>query len=48
MLGQMRGPSGDPNARIRLLALLVVIGMVVLTAPVVLIPILDALFGGFG
>ena len=48
MLGNMRGPSGDPNARIRLIALLVVIGLVVLTAPVVLIPILDALLGGLG
>ena len=48
VLGNMRGPSGDPNARIRLIALLVVIGLVVLTAPVVLIPILDALLGGLG
>ena len=40
----MRGPGGDPNARTRLIAILVVVGLVLLTAPVVLVPLLRSIF----
>jgi len=43
MLRELRGPSGGPNLRVRLLALLVVLGTLFLAAPVVLIPLAQAL-----
>jgi hypothetical protein len=39
MLGRLQDRRGDPNLRTRLLAVLVIVGMVVLTAPLVMIPI---------
>jgi hypothetical protein len=39
MLGRLQDRRGDPNVRTRVLAVLVIIGMVVLTAPLVVIPI---------
>ena len=43
MLRDLRGPSGGPNLRVRLLAVTIVAGLVLLTAPLVVIPILRAL-----
>jgi hypothetical protein len=40
MLSRLRDPSGAPAARVRLAALLVVAGLVVGTAPVVVLPVL--------
>jgi hypothetical protein len=39
MLGRLQDRRGEPNLRTRVLAALVVIGMVVLTAPLVVIPV---------
>jgi hypothetical protein len=39
MLGRLQDRRGDPNLRTRLLAGLVIVGMVVLTAPLVVVPI---------
>jgi hypothetical protein len=48
MLSRMRDPAGGPALRVRLLALLVVAGLVISTAPIVVLPIvrgvLHALF----
>ena len=41
MLSELRGPDGGPRLRVRLLALLVVLGMVALTAPLVVGPLLQ-------
>ncbi len=38
MLRSMRGPTGAPRLRIRVLAAAVVIGLVALSAPVVVLP----------
>ncbi len=43
MLGDLRDGRGGPNLRVRLVALLVVLGLVVATAPLVVIPLLTAL-----
>jgi hypothetical protein len=40
MLGRLQDRRGAPNARTRLLAGLVVVGLVLLSAPLVLIPVL--------
>ncbi len=40
MLRSLRDADGGPALTVRILAALVVIGMLVLTAPVVLVPIL--------
>ncbi|HET6816718.1 MAG TPA: hypothetical protein VFH66_05780 [Mycobacteriales bacterium] len=45
MLGRLQDRSGEPNLRTRALAGLVVLGMVVLTAPLVVLPILRWLAG---
>jgi hypothetical protein len=39
MLGRLQDPTGSPNLRTRVLAALVVAGLVVLTAPLVVLPI---------
>lgn len=44
MLGELRDSNGRPNARARLIAAIIVIGMVLLSAPTVLIPMLRALW----
>ncbi|HEU4491425.1 MAG TPA: hypothetical protein VFR74_11200 [Jiangellales bacterium] len=46
MLRQMRDASGGPSTRIRLIALVVAVGMLVAAAPL-LIPLVDWLLGGF-
>ena len=40
MLGRLQDRRGEPNLRTRALAGLVVLGMVVLTAPLVVLPVL--------
>ncbi len=40
MLTRLRGPSGGPSLRVRLLSLLVVLGLVLLTAPLVVVPLM--------
>ena len=39
MLGRLQDRRGEPNARTRLLAALVIVGMIVLTAPLVVVPL---------
>lgn len=39
MLGQLQDRRGEPNLRTRVLALLVIVGMVLLTAPLIVLPI---------
>ena len=41
MLSSLRAPDGRPALRVRILAALVVLGLVALTAPLVLAPALD-------
>ncbi|MGI8683264.1 MAG: hypothetical protein ACR2JO_14285 [Mycobacteriales bacterium] len=41
----LRRPSGSPSLRARVLALLVVLGLILITAPLVVIPLMDWLFG---
>ena len=45
MMGRLQDRRGQPNLRTRLLAGLVVVGMVVLTAPLVVLPVLRWLLG---
>ena len=45
MLAWMRSTTGGPSTRVRLLAALVVLGLLVLTAPFVMLPLLHALLG---
>ena len=45
MPGPLRDRSGAPNLRARVLAALVLLGLLVLTAPIVVVPILRALSG---
>ena len=40
MLGRLQDRRGEPRLRIRVLAALVIVGMVVLAAPLVLVPLL--------
>jgi hypothetical protein len=39
MLGRLQDRRGEPRARVRVLAALVIVGMVLLTAPLVLVPV---------
>jgi len=39
MLGRLQDRRGEPRLRVRLLAALVIAGMVLLTAPLALIPV---------
>jgi len=41
----LRGPTGKPSLRVRLLSLLVVVGLLIVTAPLVMIPLLRWLLG---
>ncbi|MBV9487984.1 MAG: hypothetical protein JO246_18260 [Frankiaceae bacterium] len=41
MLGRLQDRRGEPNLRVRLTAALVIVGLVVLTAPIVMIPIIN-------
>jgi len=45
MLGRLQDRRGEPRLRVRLLAALVVAGLVLLTAPLALIPVVRWLFG---
>ena len=45
MLGDLRGPSGGPNLRVKLFALLLVAGLVAATAPLVIFPLVRFLAG---
>ena len=45
MLGRLQDRRGDPNLRTRVLAAVVVLGLVVLTAPLVVLPVIDWLAG---
>jgi len=40
MLGRLQDRRGEPNLRTRALAALVILGLVVLTAPLVMLPLL--------
>ena len=44
MLGRLQDRRGEPRTRVRVLAALVIVGMIVLTAPLVLIPVTQWLF----
>ena len=39
MLGRLQDRRGEPRLRVRLLAALVVVGLIVLTAPLVVVPL---------
>lgn len=39
MLGQLQNGRGEPNLRTRVLAALVILGLLVLTAPLVVLPL---------
>ncbi|MDQ1694721.1 MAG: hypothetical protein QOJ03_74 [Frankiaceae bacterium] len=39
MLGRLQNRRGEPNLRVRMLAGLVIAGLVVLTAPLIVVPI---------
>jgi hypothetical protein len=43
VLSDLRDPDGGPSLRVRFLALLIVVGLVALTAPLVVVPALRAL-----
>ena len=45
MLGRLQDRRGEPNLRTRALAGLVVLGMLVLTAPLVVLPVIRWLAG---
>lgn len=45
VLSQLRSPSGGPALRVRVIAALIVLGLVVLTAPLALVPLLRWLLG---
>jgi hypothetical protein len=40
MLGRLQDPTGSPNVRTRVLAGAVIVGLVVLTAPLVVLPVI--------
>ena len=44
MLGRLQDRRGEPRMRVRVLAALVILGMVLLAAPLVLIPVARWLF----
>jgi hypothetical protein len=41
MLGRLQDTRGAPRLRVRALALLVIVGLLVLTAPIVMVPLID-------
>jgi hypothetical protein len=41
MLGRLQDRRGEPNLRVRILASVVIFGLVLLTAPIVVIPVVD-------
>ena len=43
MLGQLQNRRGQPNLRTRVLAALVVLGLIVLTAPLIVLPLVHLL-----
>jgi hypothetical protein len=45
MLGRLQDTRGEPRLRIRVLAALVIVGLLVLTAPIVMVPLIDWLSG---
>ena len=40
MLGRLQDRRGDPNLRPRVMAALVVLGLVILTAPLMMVPLI--------
>ena len=40
MLGRLQDRRGDPNLRTRVLAGLIVVGLLVLTAPLIMVPLI--------
>lgn len=45
MLGRLQDRRGEPRMRVRVLAALVIAGMVLLTAPLALVPVVRWLVG---
>jgi len=43
MLGQLQNQRGQPNLRTRALAALVIVGLLVLTAPLIVLPLVHLL-----
>lgn len=41
VLGRLQDTRGEPRLRVRVLAALVVLGLLVLTAPLVMVPLID-------
>jgi hypothetical protein len=41
MLGRLQDTRGEPRLRVRVLAALVIVGLLVLTAPIVMVPLID-------
>jgi hypothetical protein len=41
MLGRLQDTRGEPRLRVRLLAALVILGLLLLTAPLILVPLID-------
>jgi hypothetical protein len=41
MLGKLQDRRGEPNLRVRILASLVIFGLLLLTAPIVVVPVVD-------
>jgi hypothetical protein len=44
MLGQLQDNRGQPGLRTRAMAAVVIVGLIIFTAPVVVIPIIEWLF----
>jgi hypothetical protein len=44
MLGQLQDRRGQPGLRTRAMAALVIVGMIVFTAPIIVIPLVGWLF----
>ena len=43
MLGQLQNRRGEPNLRTRALAALIIVGLLVLTAPLIVLPLVHLL-----
>jgi hypothetical protein len=41
MLGRLQDRRGAPNLRVRVTAALVIVGLLVLTAPIVMVPLIN-------
>jgi hypothetical protein len=41
VLGRLQDTRGEPRLRIRIMAALVILGLLVFTAPIVMIPVID-------